>query len=315
MTGREGPVLCVGEAMVLVSPIGSRALATADAFEVTVAGAEANVARFLADLGIESGGLSSVGHDPLGGRILSNLSTCGVDTRWVAQAVESPTGAFFKDPAATGSRVFYYRTGSAFSRMTAADTARWPLERACWVHVSGVTPALSQGCLELTATVLQRCRAAGVPVSFDVNYRPSLWAERDAASVLLGIAVQADVVFVGLDEAQLLWGVTTAAHVAAYLSGAGIVVVKDSDRVATEFASSSAGGVITAVPARKIADMVDPVGAGDAFAAGYLAELLRGRSAEERLEMAHSVAAWTLSTSHDFRSGHGRSVRSLRGVA
>lgn len=309
MTAPDGPVVCIGEAMVLVSPAGAEPLATASTFELTMAGAEANVARYLADLGTEASWLSSVGDDPLGERILSGLTSVGVHTQGVARSADHPTGVFFKDPEPTGSRVFYYRSGSAFSRLTVEDIVGWPLEQAPWVHLSGITPALSAGCREVTEAVLRRCRAGGVPVSFDVNYRPSLWSGRSAGAELLHFARQADVVFVGLDEAQDLWGSDTAAQVADELPGPGLVVIKDADRSASEFATGLAGTVVTEVEARKVSGIVDPVGAGDAFAAGYLSQLFRGAPPEGRLQMGHSVAAWTLATAHDFRPGHGPAVR------
>jgi 2-dehydro-3-deoxygluconokinase len=118
-------------------------------------------------------------------------------------------------------------------------------------------------------------------------------------------------VLVGLDEAQALWGCGTAEEVAALLPGASHVVVKDSALEAVEFVRREGlPATVCRVPANRV-EVVEPVGAGDAFAAGYLAGLLRGDPPEERLALGHSLAAWTLGTRADFRPGHGPAPRSF----
>jgi 2-dehydro-3-deoxygluconokinase len=114
------------------------------------------------------------------------------------------------------------------------------------------------------------------------------------------------VVLVGLDEAETLWGCVTSADVRAVLPGVTYLVVKDSSIDATEFSLNVDGSdTVTVVPARKV-DVVEPVGAGDAFAAGYLSGLLTGKPSAERLERGHSRAAWALGSRDDFRPGLGR---------
>jgi 2-dehydro-3-deoxygluconokinase len=116
---------------------------------------------------------------------------------------------------------------------------------------------------------------------------------------------------VGLDEAETLWGCTTAEQVSALLPGPRHLVIKDSAAEAVEFVREQNGEERAfRVPAHRV-DVVEPVGAGDAFAAGYLAGLLRGDRPEGRLALGHSFAAWTLGTRADFRPGHGTRPRSF----
>lgn len=285
-------VLCLGETMAMVAPAEPEPLEDAGSLRLDTGGAESTVALYLADLGHRSAWASRVGNDPLGRRIVTWLTRHGVDVDHVRFDDEAPTGVYFKDPGAEATRVFYYRAGSAASRLSRSDLAGLPVD-VVLLHITGITPALSPTCRDLTEAVLGRAE----PVSFDVNYRPGLWPVAEAAPVLLELARQADLVFVGLDEAQLLWGTRTPRAVRDLIDVPRLVV-KDGAVGATEFE----GGQEVFVPAPQV-DVVEPVGAGDAFAAGYLSGLLRGAGSAERLGRGHAVAARALGSMGDFVAG------------
>ncbi|HVV14692.1 sugar kinase [Amycolatopsis sp.] len=283
-------VLCVGETMVLVTPVASEPLAEAGLFRLEVGGAESTVALYLAERGHHAAWASRVGDDPLGGRILDKIRAHGVDTSWVRVDEAAPTGVYFKDPAPEGTRVHYYRAGSAASRLSPDDLAALPMD-AGLLHLTGITPALSESCRALVEAALERPG----PVSFDVNYRPGLWPAGVAAPVLAELARRADIVLVGQDEAETLWGASTPELVREILSGPRRLVVKDGAVGATEFD----GAKVTFVPA-PVVDVVEPVGAGDAFAAGYLSGVLRGREPAESLALGHALAGRALGSTSDF---------------
>ncbi|MFJ5221983.1 sugar kinase [Streptomyces sp. NPDC088400] len=294
-------VLCLGEAMVLVAPWPGQLLATARDVALSVAGAESNVARYLADLGHRVAWASRVGSDPLGDRVLTAVARPGVDVRHVERDPSAPTGVYFKDPSGEdGTRVHYYRTGSAASWLTPAYLDTLPIAAARLVHLSGITAALSAGCARTATALFDRAREAGVLRSFDVNYRPALWSTEDAAAPLLALARQADVVFVGLDEAAQVWGTTTAEDVRDLIGPSVSVVVKNAEIGAVLFEAGTDTGADpgTFVPAEPV-DVVEPVGAGDAFAAGYLSAWLRDETPAERLRLGHRVAAFALSSVED----------------
>lgn len=177
-----------------------------------------------------------------------------------------------------------------------------PLSDARIVHVSGITPALSPTCSALVEAVIDSATGAGTTVSFDVNYRAALWGAGAASSVLRSFAQRAGVVFVGMDEADTLWGTKTPDEVRALLDGPRVLVVKDGHIGATEF---SATGTVF-VPAIHT-DVVEAVGAGDAFAGGYLDASLSGADAEARLRSGHERAVMVLQSTGDFLPA--RSVR------
>lgn len=298
---RAPEVLCLGESMALVTPSDGRDLEHATACTISFGGAESTVALYMAEQGHRTSWVSQLGDDPFGRRMLSMLNHHGVDTSYVQVLGGSPTGVYFKDPQPGATKVHYYRSGSAASKMSTAVLEQLPLEEARLIHVSGITAAISESCCELLSGIFTRARQAGTMVSFDVNYRPGLWSVGKAAGVLADFARRADVVLVGRDEAETLWGTGGAASVADFIGGTGIVVVKDNDVGATEIAA----GTETFVPAETV-EVVEPVGAGDAFASGYLSSLLRSEDPQSRLQHGHRLAARSLRSYDDFVPAEGR---------
>jgi 2-dehydro-3-deoxygluconokinase len=183
--------------------------------------------------------------------------------------------------------------------MSPATVADIPLEDAEIVHVSGITPALSHSCAALIATVVDRVSAGRGILSFDVNHRAALWEPGVAAPTLLALARRADLVFVGLDEAYDLWGSVDADAVRELIPSPTQLVVKDGDVGATEFHRFANADVRSFAPAIET-EVVEAVGAGDAFAAGYLAAQLQGADAGERLIAGHRRAHLVLQSTSDF---------------
>lgn len=296
----SGPtVVCLGETMALVAPDPPAPLAVADRFVLSHAGAESNVAATLARLGTRARWCSRLGDDPFGRRILADLGAIGVDTSLVRLGVQR-TGVMFKDPDGASTTVRYYRDSSAASAMDDSDGERALAAAPDVVHLTGITPALSPSCAGMIEHVLQLASASATQVSFDVNHRPALWPDHaTAAAVLLRLAQRSDIVLVGLDEAAVLWGTRTADDVRALLDQPQVLVVKDSDRSASSFEA----GRRAEVPAPSV-EVVEAVGAGDAFAGGWLHARLAGADAEDALRLGHQMAAASLSSPTDHPMAH-----------
>ncbi len=288
-------VLCVGETMAMVVPRDARPLRSAEDFVIGVGGAESTVAMYLADFGCRAAWFSALGDDPLGERILDVVSARGVDVGSVVRDGHHPTGLYLKDPRADGTTVHYYRDGSAASALDAGAATVLELDGYALVHTTGITAAISQSSRRLVTELWRRAADADIRRSFDVNYRPALWPADVAGPVLLTLAREADVVFVGRDEAAALWGTHDARDIAALLDGAGCIVVKDSHVGATHHEA----GETVFEPALEV-DVIEHVGAGDAFAAGYLAGYLAGESPAARLRLGHRTAAHTLASVVDY---------------
>lgn len=286
-------VICLGETMIMITPHPVAPLAEATNCTLQPGGAESNVAMHLAALGHDTLWSSRLGDDPLGDRVLARIAGHGVDVSRVVRDPEHRTGVYFKDPAPEGTQVFYYRAGSAASMMNPDHIDTLELDQARVVHISGITPGLSEECASMINSLLDRMIDLPGLVSFDVNHRPGVWSAETAAPVLQELARRCDVVYVGLDEAERLWGCRTPEDVRTVLPEP-LLVVKDGPVAATEFASEQT----TSVPSPTV-EVVEPVGAGDAFAAGHLSGLLDGSGAEERLALGHALAGVVLRSVSD----------------
>ena len=286
-------IVCVGESMALVTPTGA-GLAEAETATLTHAGAEANVAVGVALAGHRAAWASRLGRDPLGARLATELERRGVEL-WVEEDDTAPTGVMFKDPGVESSAVYYYRRGSAASRMEPGFLGAAQLDGVRIVHTTGITPALSETCLAMVERLYDDARAAGAVVSFDVNDRRALWSPEEAARTLARLADAADIAFVGRDEAERIWGTATPAQIRAFLPHCALLVVKDGDVGATAF-DGDAEPVFVPAP---VVEVVEPVGAGDAFASGFLAATLEGADLAARLSAGHAAAERVLTIAAD----------------
>lgn len=285
-------MVCLGESMALFVPAEPGPAHEVTTWLRTVGGAESNVACHLARLGWHSRWVSALGQDAFGRAILDRISSFGVDVADVATDEHRPTGLYVKEADAAGSTVRYFRRGSAASGMGPELLERLNLERTALIHVSGITAALSESCLELLTAILDPWRGDRL-VSFDLNWRPALWRNKDT-SVLAELANKADLVLVGADEAEALWGVGDPAAIRELLPEPRTLVVKQAEHGATMIEN----GHTWFQPALRV-DVVEPVGAGDAFAAGFLSSTLDGEEPVRRLRRGHLCAVGSLLTRDD----------------
>ena len=276
-TGRPD-IIGLGEAMVLFQPPAGASLEDTATVEVHVAGAEFNLCAAAARLGAITGFCSRVGADPLGARVLAEARTLGVDTTLVAVDKDHPTGLFLKDAHPDGRRrVYYYRRGSAAAHLDRDDAARLLAARPRLVAVSGVTLALGTGPAVAVRTVVRAARAAGIAVAFDPNLRPALGPVEQQAADIRELLACVDFLLLGTDEAGPLLGVrdpTDADEVfaAAARAGARETVLKAGPDGCYH---ATTDGRVVHLPSLATT-VVDPVGAGDAFAGGYVTARLYG---------------------------------------
>lgn len=290
--------VCVGEGLVvLVGEPG--ALEDSETFARSAGGAEANVARVLVQLGISTSWVSRVGDDGFGRYLLRQLGEAGVDVSGVSIDPLRPTGMYVKERGAGSgigrdlplgdSKMTYFRAGSAASALSPGDI---PDEPVNLVHFTGITVALSQSAESMTRSLL----ASESTVSFDLNFRPALWGNRidDAPAILADHVRGSDVVLMGADEAGDVFGIDDPGALRAEFPEPRHLVVKNDAHVVTAFDGLSR----VDVPALTL-EVVEKIGAGDAFAGGYLAGLMTGLSAVERVRLGHLCAAGALTAHGD----------------
>ncbi|MFH0174636.1 sugar kinase [Streptomyces cacaoi] len=289
-------VVALGESMVTFLPSRPGRLADVPSFDRAIGGAESNVACALAAAGHAVRWVSRVGADGFGDHLVETIGSYGVDVTSVRRDPHRPTGVYFRtagDRATDAHEVAYYRAGSAASAMS-VDTVGLDAVRAGRVlHLTGITAALSADCLGLLRE-LTVPRPGRPLVSFDVNHRPRLWTDGNSPRVLLELARGADLVFVGEDEAAEVWGLDGVDAVRTAFPDPEVLVVKQGALGATVFDRGRA----LHVPAPRV-DVVAAVGAGDAFAAGFLSATLRGLPVRDRLRHGHLMAAAALTVPGD----------------
>lgn len=292
-------VVTLGEAMAVLYPPAPISLEQAQTLRLGVGGAESNLAIALSRLGHNVRFISRVGNDPFGVRIRATLEAEGVDVRDLRVDEAAPTGVFFRAWLADGKRrVFYYRTGSAASHLAPEDLTPGMFTGTRLLHLSGITPALSTSCASTVAYAVELAHEAGALVSFDPNYRPTLWDEGSARAALLPLMERADILLMGHEDSRALLGTAERAAALTYGHelGAQIVVFKEAEHGA----SAQAGQICVSLPAEPVASPVDPVGAGDAFNAGFLSGWLRGVSLENALRLGTQLGARVVATLGDY---------------
>lgn len=292
-------VVSLGETMLRLSvPFGER-LDNAQALDLEVGGAESNVCTALSRLGRKCGWVSRLPDHQLGNAILRALRADGIDISAVKRVPGERLGTYFIEYATQprSSQVVYDRAESAASRMTSGDIDWDYLLDTRLLHLTGITPALSDSCYAVTAEAIRRARSANIPVSFDVNYRAKLWDAETAGAKLRPLMAEADVLFCKSTDAALLFGCTGEPQ--ELMSS-----LKTMTRAQTILCTFGAQGASVLTNAEFISQpaipvhIVDRIGSGDAFAAGVLDGWLDG-DVPEGLRRGVALAAVALSQHGD----------------
>jgi len=281
----EGFVLTAGETMALLDPLEEGAPGLGDTLTLRFGGAESNLAVALARLGVGVRWVSRLGRDPFGDMIEEALRLEGIDLRW-ARRDDAPTGLYWKWRIDGETRVGYRRSGSAASRLEPGDVPDEALDGVRLVHLTGITMAISETARELVLDVARRAKEQGALVVFDPNFRPTLPDTPEAAAERQrAVLPYVDWYLCGEGEAAVLWP-------DEQIPVPSVVRVGERGAIV--------GGVTVAPP--RTATVVDEVGAGDAFAAGFAYGLLSGWSATACAYAGNVVAARALAATGDWET-------------
>ncbi|MGW1341235.1 sugar kinase [Kribbella sp. NPDC002412] len=289
-------LLTIGETMVSLRT--ARPMRLGGDAHLSIAGSESNVAIGVSRLGHQAAWLGAVGNDEPGRLIQRTLRAEGVDTQWLRFSDESFTGFIaFDQPSHDITRVSYHRRGSAGSMLTSAEClAALEASAPRLMHVTGITPALSDSTRAATLDVVRAAAESAVRVSLDVNYRARLWSRADAATALRELLPFVHTVFASDDELDIL---TDATEPVRDLLDNGIteIVVTAGGKGAW---THTTDGTIHR-PALPVT-VVDSIGAGDAFVSGYLSGTLDDLSPEHRLDRATTSGAFCVTATGDWES-------------
>ena len=287
-------LVTLGEVLLRLAIPSPTRFETARHLDLQVGGAEANVAAACARLGLRAAWISALPANPWGERIRRELAGHGVDCAYVRMTEDARVGVYFLEYGVPPRpvRVLYDRRDSAFARLTPAQVDWEPVRRARLVHLSGVTAGLGESGRALVRRAIDEASV----VSFDVNYRVALWTPAEARRFIEPILPRLRHLFMGEEEAATVFELTgspestleTLARFApkatiALLRGANGSLVRDGDRLYA--------------PARRPAvQVVDPIGAGDAYVGGFLWSVLSERPIQQAVDVADAVAGLKCST-------------------
>lgn len=295
--------VCFGEGLVALVAATAGPLEDCRTFHRSLAGAEWNTAIALASAGIRTAVLSRVGDDGFGRFLTGELRAHGVDDSAVEVDDHGPTGLYVKelsarDDGAVDGTMHYYRAGSAAATLSpqtlATPVASALLAEAALVHTSGITPALSTSTLAAQEALFSD-RRPGRLLSFDLNWRPALWRGREAEGrrIVSDFAARADVVFCTRPDAEAVFGTSDPQQLRALFPRPRYLLVTDaSGAVAFDGAEIAESDALDA-------PVVETIGAGDAFAAGFLAGVLTGLSLTGSLARGHRIATRALVSTRD----------------
>lgn len=295
--------VCFGEGLVALVAATAGPLEDCRTFHRSLAGAEWNTAIALASAGIRTSVLSRVGDDGFGRFLTAELRAHGVDDSAVEVDEGAPTGLYVKelsarDDGAVDGTMHYYRAGSAAAALSpqtmATAVASALLDEAALVHTSGITPALSASALAAQEALFAQRRPDRL-LSFDLNWRPALWRGREAQGrkIVSDFAARADILFCTRPDAEAVFGTSEPQRLRELFPRPRYLLVTDSS------GAVAFDGQETAESDALDAPVVETIGAGDAFAAGFLAGVLAGLSLTGSLARGHRIATRALVSTRD----------------
>lgn len=295
-------VISMGEVMVQMNPIFSGPLRQARLFERHIAGSEANTLAGLQQLGINTQLISQVGQDEFGLAITSELQAFGIDTSQIKASSSAPTGVYFVQrgyPVPNKTTVQYYRKGSAASFLSPDNIDPAIIRQSNLVHLTGITPVLSETCYQAGLKLIDTAQQNSIPVSFDTNIRVTLWKSREnALEGLKPFFSAATYLFVGQGDLLFLFGseelIQQVHKVRSLAPRCELIIVKQGKDGATAFQAAKSHSH----PGFSV-NVVDELGAGDAFDAAFLACILVNKPIDTALRYANAAGALTVMAKGD----------------
>ncbi len=326
--------VCFGELLLRLSAPGREKLLQGPQLEARVGGAEANVGVSLARFGHRVSVVSTLPDNALGDAAAGELRRHGVEVSGVRRT-PGRMGLYFLAPGAIHrpAEVLYDRAGSAFA-LAPADSYDWAslLDGADWLHLSGITPALGAATAAAALDAARAARAAGAKVSFDGNFRPSLWQAREpqAPSILRALMAEADVLFADhrdmgvvlggsypqqetLERVQAAAADAFAAFPHLQWMACTLRTARNVDHHALSAVLVGRTSGIALAPQEEVGPIVDRIGGGDAFAAGVLHGLARGWAPERTVRFGLAAGCLKHSVPGDFNLVSEAEVEALVG--
>ena len=270
-------VVGIGETLIRLAPHSGETLETAPTLAVHVGGAEANVCAGLAHLGVPAAWISRLPANPLGRRIATTIRGYGVNVDGVLWAAEGRVGLMVVQPGAglRAAEVLYYRLDSAFAGIDPDAVAWEALDGAHTVHLTGITPGLGANASRLVVRAIAEARRRNVQISFDVNYRAKLWTPPAARKGIEPLLRGLDIIILNDRDAAAVFGERGKPEQVAralrsrFRCGVLVLTLGAQGALAVDRVGAHRE---KAYPT----EIIDRIGRGDAFVAGFLYGYLKG---------------------------------------
>ncbi|MFC5735803.1 sugar kinase [Cytobacillus gottheilii] len=291
-------IITIGEAMIAFNPIATGPMKFVNSFEKRIGGAELNTAIGCARLGLKAGFISRLGNDEFGRYILNYARGEGIDVSEVEFVDGYPTSVNFKEIMEDGNvRTFFYRDKSPTLTMTGQDLDETYISQAKILHITGIYPAIGERNIEVIKKAIEYAKTNGVKVSFDPNIRLRMWSKEEARKVLSEILPQVDILLAGDEEMEIILGEKDPAIIIekAKALGISVIAIKQGDKGSVGYME---GKTVNAAPV-KAAKVVDTVGAGDGFNAGFIYGFLYQWPLEKILHFANTIGSMVVSVKGD----------------
>lgn len=291
-------VITIGDAMITMNPVTTGPMRFVHTFERKVGGAELNFAIGCARLGLQTGFISRLGHDEFGKYLRHFIRGEGIDVSQLQLVEGYPTSLNFKEIMENGSgRTFYYRNLSPTSTLSVEDLDETFFQKARWLHISGVFPAVDAQNIEIVEKGIELAKTYGLTISLDPNIRLKLWSREKARETLMKWLPDVDVLLTGEEEARMLLKTERLEEMIETFHEIGIsqIAIKKGSEGSVGYRDGN--GV--SVPAEDPGNVVDTVGAGDGFDAGFVYGALQGWSLERTLTFANTVGSMVVGVSGD----------------
>lgn len=317
-------VVTFGEVMMRLSTPGFSRFTQSTSFNITYAGAEANVAVSVANFGIPSAHVTRFPDNDLGAAATQALRKYGVDTSGILYGDER-MGVYFLENGAIhrASRIIYDRFDSAFAHIK-KGSVNWDeiLKDAAWFHYTGITPAISQGAADVCLEALQAARKNGVKISGDINYRRNLWQYGKSAKDIMPALIElTDVMIAGITDMENCMGISGNSFEEAcrqtmkQYPAVKKIATTERDSVSSSHNRISAvlfdGKKLLQSKSYDLTHIVDRVGAGDAFMAGLVYGMLSKKDDQQALEFATAACAWKHTVDGDVNLASAAEIENL----
>ncbi|MCA6214133.1 MULTISPECIES: sugar kinase [Thermococcus] len=293
MSEKVPSVVAFGETMIRLSTKNFERIEQAKELAIGIGGTESNFAIAFARLGGRAAWISKVTNNPLGRFIANKIREHGVDVSHVIWTNDYRVGLYFiefgKKPRPT--QVIYDRKNSAIANITPNEVDWEILKDYDAFHTTGITVALSENCKKAVEIGISKAKEFGTRVSFDVNYRSKLWSPEEAFKALDPILRKVDILLVTKDDARNVLKVDGTyeeiIHTLAERYSPEVTVLT----LGSEGAMALKDGRIYKAEPYEL-EVVDRIGAGDAFDAGFVYEYLRSGDVQKALELGVAMAAY-----------------------